>query len=70
MDWGWGLCGVYVVWSGAIKDFCDTRWFCLVCFGDLRIMADADLKVPYMILVKFDTPIGQLYAYGSPMTCV
>ena len=33
-------------------------------------MADADLKVPYMILVKFGTPIGQLYAYGSPMTCV
>ena len=33
-------------------------------------MADADLEVPYMILVRFGTPIAQLYAHGSPMARV
>ena len=29
-----------------------------------------DLEVPYMILVSFGTPIGELYAYASPMARV
>lgn len=33
-------------------------------------MADADLEAPYIVPVRFGTPIGELYAYGSPMARV
>ena len=33
-------------------------------------MADADFEAPYMIPVRFCTPIGELYGYGTPMACV